>query len=89
VYAIPYGGYNFDSWKVISGSAKIDSSTKSRTRVEPQTNYCHIKADFELDSATVPEVKITDLDLSNHPGICAQVSVVDQNNGKPIAGLDS
>ena len=89
VYAIPYGGYNFDSWKVISGSAKIDSSTKSRTRVEPQTSYCHIKADFELDSATVPEVKITDLDLSNHPGICAQVSVVDQNNGKPIAGLDS
>ena len=89
VYAVPYGGYNFDSWSIVSGTVKIDNPQSSTIRVEPQSDYCHIKANYVLDSAAVPELKITNLDVSNHPGICAQVSVVDKTTGRPIAGLDS
>ncbi len=89
VYAVPYGGYIFESWTKVTGNVKIADSTKSSTRVEPESDYCSIRANYVLDSATVPEVKITNLDLSNHPGICAHVSVVDERTGKPIVGLDS
>ena len=89
LYVIPYGGYVFDSWSKVTGTAKIDNPSSSRITVEPQSKYCHIVANYVLDSMTVPEVTITNLDLSNHPGICAQVSVVDKNTGKPIVGLDS
>ena len=89
VYAIPYGGFIFDSWSLVSGTATIDKPSNPEIRVEPQSDYSHIRANYVFDSTTVPELKITNLDLSNHPGICAQVSVVDQKNGRPIVGLDS
>ncbi len=89
LYVIPYGGYFFDSWTKVSGTVTIANPSSSKTRVEPQSSYCHVKANYILDSATVPEVSITNLDISNHPSICAQVSVVDKRNGRPIAGLDS
>lgn len=89
LYVIPFGGYVFDSWSKVTGTLKIDNPSSSRITVEPQSKYCHIVANYVLDSMTVPEVTITNLDLSNHPGICAQVSVVDKNTGKPIVGLDS
>ena len=89
LYVLPYGGYVFDSWSKVTGNVTIDNPSSSRTTVKPQSGYCHIRANYVLDSTTVPEVTITNLDLSNHPGICAQVSVVDKKNGKPIVGLDS
>ncbi len=87
--AIPYGGYVFDSWIKVKGSVRIDDASNARTRAEPQSSYCHIKANYVFDLSAEPELAITSLDLSNHPGICAQVSVIDKNSGKPIAGLDS
>ncbi len=89
VYAVPYGGFIFDSWSLVSGTAKIDNPQSSSIRVEPQSDFCHIRANYVFDSTTVPELKVTNLDLSNYPGICTQVSVVDKKNGKPIVGLDS
>ncbi|MBR6454988.1 MAG: VWA domain-containing protein [Fibrobacter sp.] len=89
VYAVPYGGFIFDSWSLVSGTAKIDNPQSSSIRVEPQSDFCHIRANYVFDSTTVPELKVTNLDLSNYPGICTQVSVVDKRNGKPIVGLDS
>lgn len=89
VYAVPYGGFIFDSWSLVSGTATIDDPSSPEMRVEPQSDYSHIRANFVFDSTTVPELKITNLDLSNHPGICVQVSVVDEKNGRPIMGLDS
>ena len=89
LYVLPFGGYVFDSWSKVAGNVTIDNPSNSKVSVKPQSKYCHIVANYVLDSTTVPEVTITNLDLSNHPGICAQVSVVDKNNGKPIVGLDS
>ena len=89
LYVYPYGGYVFDSWVKVEGSVKIDNPSKTKTRAEPQSKYCHIKANYVFDLTTEPELSITDLDLSNHPGICAHVSVTDKNKGKPIAGLDA
>lgn len=87
--AIPYGGYVFDSWIKVKGSVRIDDASNARTRAEPQSSYCHIKANYVFDLSAEPELAITSLDLSNHPGICAQVSVIDKNSGKPIAGLEA
>ena len=89
LYVLPFGGYVFDSWSKVTGNVTFDNPSSSRVTVKPQSDYCHVRANYVLDSTTVPEVTITNLDLSNHPGICAQVSVVDKNNGKPIVGLDS
>ena len=89
VYAVPYGGYVFDSWTNVEGSAEISDPKNVSTRVKPESDYCSILANYVLDSATIPEVKITNLDFSNHPGICAHVSVVDKQTGRPIVGLDS
>lgn len=89
LYVLPFGGYVFDSWSKVAGNVTIDNPSNSKVSVKPLSDYCHIRANYVLDSTTVPEVTITNLDLSNHPGICAQVSVVDKNNGKPIVGLDS
>ena len=89
VYVIPYGGYLFDSWTRVSGTVTIDDSSSVRIKVSPQSDFSHIRANYVWDSTAVPELKITNLDLSNHPSICAQVSVVDKNTGRPIVGLDS
>ncbi len=88
VYAIPYGGYVFDSWTKVTGSVKISDPKNATTRVKPESDFCSIRANYVLDSAAEPDVSITNLDLSNHPGICAHVSVVDKRNGLPIVGLE-
>ena len=89
LYATPYGGYIFDSWIKVEGKVKLEDPSKNRTRAEPQSSYCRVKANYVFDMTAEPSLTITDLDLSNHPGICAQVSVVDENSKKPIAGLEA
>ena len=89
VYAVPYGGYVFDSWTKVLGTVNISDPKNSTTRVKPESDNSVIRANYVLDSATIPSLKITNLDLSNHPGICAHVSVVDERTGMPIVGLDS
>ena len=89
VSAISYGGYIFDKWVKISGKVTIDDSMSTKTRVKPNSTICEIKATYSIDLSTEPVLKITDLDLSGFPGICAGVSVKDKNTDKSIAGLDS
>lgn len=85
----PYGGFVFDSWTLVEGKAKIENPSNVKTKVVPQSEYCHIKANYVLDFTVDPSIEITGLDLSNHPGVCAEVSVTDENTGRPIYGLDS
>lgn len=89
VTVAPYGGFVFDSWSLVEGKAKIVDPTNIKTKVIPQSEYCHIKANYVLDFTVEPSIDITGLDLSNHPGVCAEVSVTDENTGRPIYGLDS
>ena len=89
VSAVSYGGYVFDKWVRISGKVTIDDSTSTKTRVKPNTTTCEIQATYSIDLSTEPVLKITDLDLSGFPGICAGVTVKDKNTDKSIAGLDS
>ena len=84
-----YGGFVFDSWTLVEGKAKIEDTTNVKTRIAPQSEYCHVKANYVLDFTVEPSLEITGLDLSNHPGVCAEVSVVDEKTGRPIYGLDS
>ena len=89
VSAIAYGGYIFDKWVKVSGKVTIDDPTNTKTRVKPNSELCEIEATYSLDLSTEPELTITDLDLSDFPGICAGVIVKDKNTDKSIAGLDS
>lgn len=89
VKATPSGGYTFSSWESDSCGAVIESPKKSETRVQITSSYCSIRANYSLNFSFVPELKINSLDLSNHPGICAQVAVTDKQTGRSIAGLDS
>ena len=89
VSAISYGGYIFDKWIKLSGNVTIDDSTSPTIRVKPNSAACEIKATYSLDLATDPELYITNLDLTEFPGICANVIFVDKNTQKFIGGLDS
>lgn len=89
IYAIPYGGYTFDSWVTRKGSVTIDNKNSSRTRMKPTTAQCIVEATYSLDFTVQPKLTINSLDLNNHPGVCATVSVVDENSGRAIPGLDS
>ena len=89
VYAVSYGGYKFDKWVKVSGKMDVSDSTSTKTRVKPLIESCEIKATYVVDLSTEPMVEITDLDLSNYPGICASVMVKDKNTDKTIVGLDS
>ncbi len=89
VIAIPYGGYIFSKWTVTKGNVSIDDSTSARTTVTPLDSSCAIKANYVIDFSIVPELKITNLDLTDYPRVCTRVSVVDKNNGRSVYGLDS
>lgn len=89
VRVVPYGGYVFDSWTLVEGKAKIDDPTNVKTRIQPQSEYCRVQANYVLDFSVEPTLEITGMDISSHPGICTQVSVTDQNTGSPLFGLDS
>ena len=87
--AVPYGGYTFDKWVKVSGKMVIDDSTSAKTRVKPSSEACEIKATYALDLSTEPSVDISNIDLSDFPGICLGVTVKDKNTDRTIVGLDS
>ena len=87
--AVPYGGYTFDKWVKVSGKMVIDDSTSAKTRVKPTSEACEIKATYALDLSTEPSVDISNIDLSDFPGICLGVTVKDKNTDRTIVGLDS
>ena len=89
VTAISYGGYIFDKWVKVSGKVDIDDPSNTTTRVKPKSTACEIKATYSLDLATDPELYITNLDLTEYPGVCANVLFIDKNTQKFIGGLDS
>lgn len=88
IYAAPYGGYAFKSWEILKGKATIKDSKSAKTFISIDS-ACTIQATYTLDLTTEPKLTINGLDLTNHPGICAEVSVTDKKNGLPIYGLDS
>ncbi len=87
ITAKPYGGYTFQSWHVESGTIRIDNFRKAQTRITPKTSKSTIRANYVIDFTVIPELSIMNLDLSNYPGICAQLTVTDKNNGRSIFGL--
>lgn len=86
ITAWPYGGYVFDSWNMNSGNCTIEDSKKAITNIAIRDSSCSLKANFVIDITAQPNIKIDNVDLGNYPGICAQVSVTDQNN-RSINGL--
>lgn len=89
IYAVPYAGYTFSQWTPINGNMTINNATNSSTRISIQSPECTVEASYVIDLTANPTLTITNLDLTNHPGICAQVSVTDVNNGRSFIGLDS
>lgn len=89
ITAWPYGGYTFNHWESIDGSFTINSPKNSHTKITLSDTLCIIKATFDFDSTVKPALKITNLDIGNLPGICAQVSVTDKKSGNTIFGLDT
>lgn len=86
ITAWPYGGFTFNSWKINSGDCTIEDKNSSVTHVNMKDSSCAIQANFVIDISAQPSIKIDNIDLGNYPGICAQVSVTDQNN-RSINGL--
>ncbi|MBO7413707.1 MAG: VWA domain-containing protein, partial [Fibrobacter sp.] len=89
VTAWPHGGYKFKSWIDIDGDMTIADTKNSRTSVILKDSVCTIKATFEVDKSAEPSLNISNLDISNYPEICAQVSVTDKNTGSSFYGLVS
>ena len=89
ITAWAYGGYFFDKWVVDSGNVEIEDIKKTRTKFTPTDSFCIVHPTFILDLTTEPDLQISNIDLTNHPSVCTQVSVVDKNSGRAIVGLDS
>lgn len=89
ITARPYGGYVFNKWVVDSGKVTIEDPTMSKTKFTVTDSFCVVRPTYTIDLTVQPELTITGTDLTNHPGVCAQVNVVDKNNGRTIAGMDS
>lgn len=89
ITAWAYGGYVFNKWVIDSGNVKIADFKKTKTRFTAIDSFSIVRPTFTLDLTTSPELQISNMDLTNHPSVCAQVSVVDKNTGRAIVGLDS
>ncbi|MBR3670443.1 MAG: VWA domain-containing protein [Fibrobacter sp.] len=85
--AWPYGGYVFKSWINTEGDLTITEPGESRTAVYQKDSLCTIKATYTVDPAADPLLKIMNIDLSNYPQICTQVSVTDNQNGHSFYGM--
>ena len=86
--AWPHGGYKFDSWEVVKGDVDLSSTTEANIIATPRDSICIVKAKFKEDTSTVPALEILQLDISDHPQICAQVSATDKNTGLSFYGLE-
>ena len=86
--AWPHGGYKFDSWEVVKGNVDLSSKTEANIVASPRDSICVVKAKFKEDSSAIPVLDILQLDIGDHPQICAQVSVTDKNTGLSFYGLD-
>ncbi|MBO7062108.1 MAG: VWA domain-containing protein [Fibrobacter sp.] len=86
--AWPHGGYKFDSWEVVKGNVDLSSKTEANIVASPRDSICVVKAKFKEDSSAIPMLDILQLDIGDHPQICAQVSVTDKNTGLSFYGLD-
>ena len=83
-----HGGYKFDSWEVVKGDVDLSSKTEANIVASPRDSICVVKAKFKEDSSAIPVLDILQLDIGDHPQICAQVSVTDKNTGLSFYGLD-
>lgn len=86
--AWPHGGYKFDSWEIVKGDIDLSSKKDFNTVATPRDSICVVKAKFAEDTSAVPVLDILQLDIGDHPQICAQVSVIDKNTGLSFYGLD-
>ena len=86
--AWPHGGYKFDSWEIVKGDIDLSSKKEFNTVATPKDSICVVKAKFAEDTSAVPVLDILQLDIGDHPQICAQVSVIDKNTGLSFYGLD-
>ena len=86
--AWPHGGYKFDSWEIVKGDIDLSSKKDFNTVATPRDSICVVKAKFVEDTSAVPVLDILQLDIGDHPQICAQVSVIDKNTGLSFYGLD-
>lgn len=89
ITAWAYGGYIFDKWVVDSGNVIIDNVKKNKARFAPKDSFSIVRPTFTIDLTSSPELQISNIDLTSHPSICTQVSVVDRNSGRALVGLDS
>ena len=87
--AWPHGGYIFDSWEVVKGDIDLSSKTEANIVATPRDSICVVRAKFKEDTSTVPALEILQLDIGDHPQVCAQVSITDKNTGLSFYGLDS
>ena len=86
--AWPHGGYIFDSWEVVTGDVDLSSTTDANIIATPRDSICVVRAKFKEDTSTVPALEIVQLDIGDHPQVCAQVSVTDKNTGLSFYGLE-
>jgi hypothetical protein len=84
-----HGGYKFDSWEVVKGDVDLSSKTEANIVASPRDSICVVRAKFKEDTSAIPALDILQLDIGDHPQICAQVSVTDKNTGLSFYGLDS
>ncbi len=85
--AWPHGGYKFKTWEKVKGDPKFTNQTEPRATTTPADSICVVKAVFEEDPDAQPYLEIAELDLTNYPRICAQVSATDLNSGHTFYGL--
>ncbi|MBO7551158.1 MAG: VWA domain-containing protein [Fibrobacter sp.] len=83
-----HGGYKFDSWEVVKGDVDLSSKTEANIVASPRDSICVVRAKFKEDTSAIPALDILQLDIGDHPQICAQVSVIDKNTGLSFYGLD-
>jgi len=87
--ALPWGGFRFKEWQILAGSATLSAANNATTRIRMGQDSCTLKAIYELDSLARPEVKISEVNITNHPDVCVMASITDAVTGRSMIGLDT
>ena len=82
-----HGGYNFDSWEIAKGSAKLSTTKNAQSVLTVTDSLCTVRAVFKEDPLANPLLSISQLDLANYPEICANVFATDLHSGYSFRGL--